>query len=71
MTVPSDPNDDGPRRLLQPAPPAPALPPEFRPLGGAAPEALRQLVASLVQTTLEEQFARFLGAGVYQRTPAQ
>ncbi len=63
MTVRSD---GTPRRLLEQAPPV--LPPAMRPLGGADPDALRQLVQELVQTTLERDFARFLGAEPYART---
>jgi transposase-like protein len=72
MTVPSNPNDDAPHRLLQPTPlpsPLPSpLPPELRPWSGAAPDALRQLITSLVHTTLEQEFTQFLGAAAYERT---
>lgn len=60
--------DGTPRRLLEQAAPAP-LPAAVRPLGGADPDALRQLVQELVQTTLERDFAQFLGAGPYERAP--
>ena len=68
MTVPSDPNDDAPRRLLQPAPGA-ELPPSLRPLGGAAPDALRAMIAAEIQAALDREFARFLGAAAHERTP--
>ncbi len=68
MTVRSD---GTPRRLLEQAAPVP-WPAAVRPLtgafGGADPDALRQLVQELVQTTLERDFARFLGAEPYART---
>jgi putative transposase len=67
MTVPLNPNDDHPHRLLQPAP-GPALPAGLRPLGGAAPDALRQLIETVVHATLEREFAQFLGAAAYERT---
>ena len=34
-----------------------------------APDALRALVATLVQETLRTEFDQFLGAGPYERTP--
>src|SRR4051812_14036873 len=39
----------------------------------AAPpdDALRQMLATLVQETLEQEFARFLGAAPHERTPAR
>jgi transposase-like protein len=55
--------DGTPRRLLEQAAPL------VRPLAGADPDALRQLVQELVQTTLERDFARFLGAAPYERAP--
>jgi putative transposase len=67
MTAPSNPNDDHPHRLLQPALGA-TLPATLRPLGGAAPDALRQLIESVVHVTLEREFAQFLGAAAYERT---
>ena len=67
MTVPSNPNDDSPHRLLQPAA-GPALPASLRPFGGAPPEALRQLIETVVHDTLQREFAQFLGATPYQRT---
>jgi transposase-like protein len=57
--------DGTPRRLLEQAAPL------VRPLVGADPDALRHLVQELVQTTLERDFARFLGAGAYERTAAR
>jgi putative transposase len=68
MTVPFDPNDEAPRRLLQPAPAA-DLPASLRPLGGAAPDALRAMIAAEVQAALDREFARFLGAAAHERTP--
>ena len=63
--------DGTPRRRLEQAAPAP-LPAAVRPLtgafGGADPDALRQMVQELVQTTLERDFAQFLGAAPYART---
>jgi hypothetical protein len=53
MTVPSHPNDDAPHRLLQATPLPSPLPPALQPWSGAAPDALRQLITSLVHTTLE------------------
>jgi|SRR5215216_1940413 len=67
MTVPVHPNDDRPRHLLQPTPAA-ELPAGLRPLGGAAPDALRQLIETVVHATLEREFAQFLGAAAYERT---
>jgi putative transposase len=67
MTVPSNPNDDSPHRLLQPAA-GPALPASLRPFGGAPPEALRQLIETVVHDTLQREFAQFLGATAYERT---
>jgi putative transposase len=63
MTVPSD---GTPRRLLEQSPTP--LPNALRPLGGADPDALRQLIEAVVQTTLAREFAQFLGAGLYERT---
>lgn len=58
--------DGTPRRLPEQAAPA------IRPLHGAPlgtdPDALRQLVQELVQTTLERDFTHFLGAEPYART---
>jgi putative transposase len=68
MTVPLHPNDDAPRRLLQPTP-GPELPASLRPFGGAAPDALRAMIAAEVQAALEREFAHHLGAAAYQRTP--
>jgi transposase-like protein len=68
MTVPSNPNDESPQRLLQPTGRAAALPAECRPLGGAAPEALRQMIETALQTVLGDQFAQWLGAAAYERT---
>jgi len=67
MTVPSNPNDESPRRLLQPAAGA-ELPPSLRPLGGAAPEALRAMIETVVRAALEREFAQWLGAAKYERT---
>lgn len=67
MTVPFDPNDAAPRRLLQPAPAA-ELPAGLRPLGGAAPDALRAMIAAEVQAALEREFAACLGAARHERT---
>jgi len=60
MTVPSNPHDGSLRRLLQPTT-----------LGesAAAPEALRSMLETMVQTVLQQQFAQFLGARAYERTP--
>jgi putative transposase len=38
-----------------------------RPLGGADPDALRALIESVVQATLEREFAQYLGAAPYER----
>lgn len=69
MTVPFD---GTPKRLLQQSPASPgalgALPEVVRPLGGADPDALRQLIEAAVQQTLEREFAQFLGAAAYERT---
>lgn len=74
MTVPSPapshPNDDHPRRLLQPAP-GPELPAAFRPLGGAVPDALRALIAAEVQAAVEREFSAFLGAAPHERAAAR
>lgn len=59
-------SDGSPRRLLEQA--APTARPLRRDLAGADPDALRQLVQELVQTTLEREFAQFLGADAYVRT---
>lgn len=66
MTVPSD---GTPKRLLQQS--APPLPSGVRPLGGTDPDALRQLIETVVQQTLEREFATVLGAAAYERTPAR
>ena len=71
MTVPLNPNDDHPHRLLQPAAAASALPTGLRPLGGAAPDALREMIEAVVRATLEREFAAFLGAAPHERTPAR
>src|SRR5215211_891024 len=70
MTVPLNPNDDRPHRLLQPAAPPPR-PAQLPPLGGADPDALRQMIAAEVQAILERDFATFLGAARYTRGPAR
>src|SRR5688572_22448266 len=70
MTVPSNPNDESPHRLLQPAP-GPALPASLRPLGGAAPDELRVMIEAAVHAVLEREFAAFLGAAPHERTPAR
>jgi putative transposase len=70
MTVPLNPNDDRPHRLLQPAAPPPR-PAPLPPLGGADPDALRQMIAAEVQAILERDFATFLGAARYTRDPAR
>lgn len=62
MTVPVD---GTPKRLLRQS--TPALPDALRPLGGADPDALRQLIETVVHTTLEREFAQFLGAARYER----
>ena len=67
MTVRSNPNDDHPHRLLQPAPTS-ELPAPLRPLGGAAPDALRQMIDTLIHDALTREFAQFLGAAAYERT---
>jgi transposase-like protein len=66
MTVPSNPNDGAPRRLLQPAA-GPALPPILRPLGGAEPAALREMITTLIRTTLDQELAAVVGAAAYER----
>jgi putative transposase len=71
MTVPSNPNDDSPHRLLQPTATARAAtlqPGDARPSEGAAPEALRQMIETALQTVLGQQFAQWLGAARYERT---
>jgi hypothetical protein len=68
MTVPSNPHDESPHRLLQPTTCAPGLPPGYQPFGGAAPEALRQMIETTLQTVLAQQFAQWLGAAPYERT---
>jgi transposase-like protein len=68
MTVSSNPNDESPQRLLQPAARAAALPAEYQPHGGAAPEALRAMIEAALQTALTQQFAQWLGAAAYERT---
>ena len=64
MTVPFD---GTPKRLLQQS--FPAAPDGVRALGGTDPDALRQLIETVVQATLEREFAQFLGAGAYERSP--
>lgn len=59
-------SDGSPRRLLEQATPA-ARPLAGAPLG-ADPDALRQLVQELVQTSLQREFAQFLGADAYERS---
>ena len=68
MTVPSNPNDESPQRLLQPPARAAAMPAAAMPGGAAAPEALRQMIETALQTVLAQQFAQWLGAAAYERT---
>lgn len=63
MTVPVD---GTPKRLLQQSPAARPL--GGPPRGGADPDALRQLIETVVQQTLEREFTQFLGAAAYART---
>lgn len=65
MTVPTTPSDGSPRRLLQQS--TPPLPDTLRPLAGTDPDALRALIETVVQATLEREFAHFLGAERYER----
>lgn len=60
-------SDGSPRRLLQQSTAPLTLPGAVRPLGGADPDALRHMIETVVQTTLEREFAQFLGAEVYER----
>ena len=75
MTVPVPTPDGSPRRLIQQSPPPRpqatelTLPGELRPLGGADPDALRALIETVVQETIEREFSEFLGAGRYERAP--
>jgi transposase-like protein len=68
MTVPFD---GTPKRLLQQSPAASRQSDAFRPLGGADPDALRQLIETVVQQMLEREFAQCLGAEAYERTAAR
>jgi len=61
MTVPSD---GTPARLLPPSP----LPAALRPLGGAAPDALRAMLEQLVQQLVTDQFTQCLQAAPYARS---
>jgi transposase-like protein len=60
--------DGTPKRLLQQSPPPSG---GRAPRGGADPDALRQMIATVVQQTLEQEFARFLGAERYARAAAR
>lgn len=68
MTVSSNPNDESPQRLLQPTPRTAGVPLDCQPLGGAAPEAVRQMIEHALQTVLAQQFAQWVGAAAYERT---
>jgi len=62
MTVSSNPHDESPQRLLHP--PARAVGPRE----AVAPDALRVMIETAVQTALAQQFAQWLGAARYERT---
>lgn len=65
MTVPTP--DGSPRRLIQQSPSP--LPGDLRPLGSADPDALRALIESVVQDTIQREFSEFLRAEPYERAP--
>lgn len=44
---------------------------EQSPAAAAPEDVLRQMLATIVQQTLEQEFARFLGAAPHERTPAR